>query len=139
LRCRLLPLQIVTRTTPVKRGLLHDPRVPEDCPADVRILIADCTKLIAADRPDTKVGMQLCWSAHFHQYRPHADTKSAHPLALCHSWYRSPANDVAVAFCHLQRVFDRLKASAAAHVTPEAAAAAPLLGAVPLSEAERHR
>ena len=51
----LLLLQIVTRTTPVKRGLLHDPRVPEDCPADVRTLIADCTKLIAADRPDTKV------------------------------------------------------------------------------------
>jgi hypothetical protein len=39
----------------VKRGLLHDPQVPEDCPLDVKILIADCTKLIATDRPDTKV------------------------------------------------------------------------------------
>ena len=39
----------------------------------------------------------------------------------------------------LQRVFDRLKASAAAHVAAQAAADMPLLGAVPLSEAERRR
>jgi hypothetical protein len=81
------PLQIVTRTTPVKRGLLHDPRVPEDCPADVGILIADCTKLIAADRPDTKVRIAIAQYCAFHHCSSFVSRKHAHayPLhgALC--------------------------------------------------------
>jgi hypothetical protein len=47
--------QIVTRTTPVKHGLLHDFTVLENCPVDVSTLIGDCTKYIPMDRPDTKV------------------------------------------------------------------------------------
>ncbi len=52
--CRGL-LQIVTQATPVRRGTLVEPQVPQDCPADVLKLIHDCTALIAVDRPDTKV------------------------------------------------------------------------------------
>ena len=126
----LLPLQIVTRTTPVKRGLLHEPRVPEDCPAEVRTLIADCTKLIAADRPDTKVGQLL-----------RAQDCTSHGLCLCVAFalahacapfaWQGASTDGACQLTTwqlsfvLQRVFDRLKASAAAHRALCGAADAP--------------
>lgn len=72
--------EIVTRTRPIRRGLLFDPRVPEECPRDIVQLIGDCIVLAAEDRPDTK------------------------------------------------EVFDRLRASCAAHTPPVPPGTPPLLG-----------
>ena len=46
---------MVTRTKPVRRGVLNTPRVPEQYPEQVLWLIRDCALLIAEDRPNTKV------------------------------------------------------------------------------------